>query len=144
MFKVFIAIFLLIPCATCALAQSSNLTISKEEQQARDRERHLILRTELTAEHQAYLKAQLALSTAATPEHKADLHRHTENIKALQRELAAINTQQDLHETSQLVPKGARPVVRARIPSTSGAATFWNPYNRASDPQTSTKFPTTP
>jgi flagellar capping protein FliD len=144
MFRFRIAIFLLIPWVTCALAQASNVTINKEEQQARDTDRHLILRTELTSEYQALAKAQMALTAVTTAEQAVEVHRRTENIKALQREIAAVASQQMPRELIRVTPKARRAVTGYRAHPTPGAATFWNPYNRASDPEAPSEFPTTP
>lgn len=144
MFRFHIVIFLLIPFATCALAQASNITVSKEEQEARDKDRHLILRAELVAEHQELAKAQAAFRLAATAELTREVHRRLENIKALERELASAAGDTEAGQLNRLVVKVKRSALPARSQRTSGAATFWNPYNRAPDAITLTDFPTTP
>lgn len=143
MFICRIAIFLLIPLVTCALAQASNLAINKEEQQARDLDRHMILRTELIAERQKLAEAQTAFSEEETVERAAEVHRRSENIKALQRELAVLS-KPSKREPVRLVVKTRRSSTQLSSGAASGAATFWNPYNRAPDSDTSTEFPTTP
>lgn len=144
MFKFRIVIFLLIPVATCALAQASNMTISKEEQQARDKDRHLILRTELVAEHQELADAQAAFRRAATAELAKEVHRRMENINALQRELATVANENESGQPNRLVVRVKQSAAPARTKRTSQVATFWNPYNRSSDSEVSTDFPTTP
>ncbi len=144
MFKFRIVILLLIPYSTCALAQASNMTISKEEQQARDKDRHMILRTELVAEHQELAKAQAAFGRAASAELAAEVHRRGENIRALQRELAAVRDQSEPDDPARLVVKLRQSAAPARVRRVSGTATFWNPYNRAPDLEAPTDFPTTP
>jgi hypothetical protein len=144
MFSSRIVILLLISAVTCALAQASNMTIGKEEQQARDKDRHLILRTELAAEHQVLAKAQAAFRLAATAELAIEVRRRMENIKALQRELASAVGEIEPGQPSRLVVKVKQSESPARAQRTSGAATFWNPYNRAPDSEISTHFPTTP
>lgn len=139
-----IAIFLLNSLATCALAQASNVTVSKEEQQARDKDRHLILRTELVGEHQKLAKAHAAFAIAATADSAAEVHRHTENIKALQRELIAAGYQAEPRPPTRLAVKARHPVTPLRVSRSSGSPTFWNPYNRAPEPEASTDSPTTP
>ncbi|MEX5744543.1 hypothetical protein [Massilia sp. X63] len=144
MFKFCIVIFLLIPYSTCALAQASNMTIGKEEQQARDKDRHMILRTELVAEHQELAKAQGAFGRGGSTESAAEVHRREENIKALQRELAAVRDQSESDEPARLVARARQSAVPARVRRVSRAATFWNPYNRAPDLEIPTDFLTTP
>lgn len=144
MFSSRIVILLLISAVTCALAQASNVTISKEEQQARDKDRHLILHTELVAENQELAKAQAAFRLSATAELATEVHRRMENIKALQRELASAAGGPEAGQPSRLVVKVKQSASPARAQRTSGAATFWNPYNRAPDSEVSTNFLTTP
>jgi len=143
MARFLIAIFLLNAYSTCALAQTSKLTISKEEQQARDRDRHLILRTELTAEHQALAHAQTAFAAAATSDRAAEVHRRLENIKALQRELATVD-QREPPKPVHVVAKARQSVATTHARASIGAAAFWNPYNRAPDSEAPSNFPTTP
>lgn len=144
MFRPSIVILLLIVVANCALAQAANMTISKEEQQARDKDRHLILHTELVAENQELAKAQAAFRLSATAELATEVHRRMENIKALQRELASAAGEPEAGQPSRLVVKVKQSASPARAQRTSGAATFWNPYNRAPDSEVSTDFLTTP
>lgn len=144
MARFLIAIFLLNTYSTCALAQTSKLTISKEEQQARDRDRHLILRTELTAEHQALAHAQAAFAAAATSDRAAEVHRRLENIKALQRELATVVNQREAPEPVRVVAKARQSVATTHARASIGAAAFWNPYNRAPDSEAPSNFSTTP
>lgn len=144
MFRSRIVILLLIPAATCALAQAANMTISKEEQQARDKDRHLILRTELVAENQELARAQAAFRLSATAELATEVHRRMENIKALQRELASAAGEPKTGQPSRLVVKVKQLASPARAQRTSGTATFWNPYNRAPDSEISTDLLTTP
>jgi len=120
------------------------MTISKEEQQARDKDRHLILRTELVAENQELAKAQAAFRLAATAELATEVHRRMENIKALQRELAFAAGDTEAGQANRPVVKIKQSSSPARAQRTSGAATFWNPYNRVPDSEVSTDFPTTP
>lgn len=120
------------------------MTISKEVQQARDKDRHLILRTELVAEHQELADAQAAFRLAATAELAKEVHRRMENIKALQRELAAVANENESGQPNRLVVKVKQSAALARTQRTSQVATFWNPYNRSSDSEVSTGFPTTP
>jgi hypothetical protein len=138
-----IAIFLLNSLATCALAQASNVTIATEEQQARDKDRHLILRTELVVEHQKLAKSQAAFAIGATADSAAEVHRHTENIKALQRELIAPGYKAEPRPPTRLAVKATH-AATPRVLRSSAVGAFWNPYNRAPEPEASTDSPTTP
>lgn len=144
MFRSSIVILLLIVVTSRALAQAANMTISKEEQQARDNDRHLILHTELVAENQELAKAQAALRLSATAELATEVHRRMGNIKALQRELTSAAGGPEAGQPSRLVVKVKQSAWSARAQRTNGAATFWNPYNRAPDSEVSTDFLTTP
>jgi hypothetical protein len=126
MFAFLAVIFLLISFSASALAQSSYPTIDKVAQQARDEDRRLILSTELQAEHQELAKAQAALAAGATEERQAEVHRRSENVKALQRELEGV------------AGSCNRPPASLATRSANSTATFWNPYNRAPDPEAST------
>jgi hypothetical protein len=137
-------IFFLIGCSANALAQSSYPVIDKEVQQARDQERYLILNTELLAEYQELAKTTSAAATSPTQELAAKAHRHRENIKALQRELRSA----DVAQKSSSAP--LRVVVRAERQAggsqigRAAPATYWNPYNRATDERSSNESSTTP
>ncbi|WP_143054530.1 MULTISPECIES: hypothetical protein [Massilia] len=124
-------IFFLVGCSANALAQSSYPVIDNKTQEARDQERHLILNTELLAEYQEFWKTTGALAASPTPELAAKAHRHDENIKALQRELRSA-------DAGRKPPNAPlRVVVRAERQAGprggAGAATYWNPYNRATN-----------
>lgn len=134
----FVAIFLLLGMARCAQAQSASLVVDHAAQKERDLDRRLVLGTELRAELEELAKAQAAFDASPTSERGVDVHRHVENIKALQRELdgAAGDAQEKRSPT--------RVIVKARGSSTTSAnksPQFWDPYNRAPDP---TVFPTNP
>lgn len=139
-----VVIFLLICFPSCAFAQSSNLTIDRKVQQARDDDRRLILRTELQAEYQELSKAKSALSNVASAERAAAVHRRSENIKALERELTRVGAQQSAQAYVPPVFKVKHQILPSAARSASGSAAFWNPYNRTPDPETSTDFSTTP
>ncbi|WP_335551723.1 hypothetical protein [Massilia sp. DD77] len=114
-----------------------------EEQQARDDDRRVILRMELIAEYQKLANAQAAFSAAANTERAEEVHRRSENIKALHREIAAVHGRQGPLDPVRPVVKLKRQSSYVPAQRASGAATFWNPYNRAPDPEIS-DFPTTP
>jgi hypothetical protein len=128
----FIAIFLLSISALCAQAQPAYPVVSKSEQSARDADRLPLLESELVFEQEALAKAKQKPANHSETERAATIHRHQENIKALQREMNGI-------ENQNLPGRQMRPVVRAmqpvaRITDSRRAANFWDPYNRAPDP----------
>jgi len=137
-------IFFLIGYPIYALAQPSYPVIDKEVQRARDQERNLILEKELLLEYQELTRTKNVLAASPTQQLAAKAHRHSENIKALQRELSSA----DAAQKSSDVP--LRVVVKARhqagLPSTGGVAdaTYWNPYNRATDARLPNDSSTTP
>lgn len=123
-------IFVLSTLALCAQAQTGYPVVDKLSQKARDDDRREILTTELQAEREALAKAQAAPDAAAA-------HRHSENIKALQRELGIANGRPAASEfrRDEIAPAVVR-VVRepAARPAPEGRAPrFWDPYNRAPD-----------
>ncbi|WP_208281635.1 hypothetical protein, partial [Massilia oculi] len=116
--------------------------IDNKTQEARDQERHLILNTELLAEYQEFWKTTGALAASPTPELAAKAHRHDENIKALQAELRSA-------DAGRKPPNAPlRVVVRAERQAGprggAGAATYWNPYNRATNDRSPNISSTTP
>lgn len=124
-------IFFLIGCSANALAQSSYPVIDKEVQQARDQERYLILNTELLAEYQELAKTAGAMAASPTQELTAKARRHDENIKALQRELRGAGAAQKSPSAPlRVVVRAGRQAGRSQAFG-AAAATYWNPYNRA-------------
>lgn len=139
-----IVIFFLIGHPASALAQSSYPVIDKEVQQTRDQERHLILNTELLAEHQALAKARDELAANPTKESQAKAHRHGENMKALQRELRGIDSAQASPSAPfRAVAIARRPPKPPPVRSPTALATYWNPYNRATETRPPTDSSTT-
>lgn len=126
-------IFFLIANSTSAVAQSSYPVIDKSVQQARDQERHLILSTELLAEYQALEATNSSIAARPTDELRAKAHRHNENIKALRREIRGTDAAPAPDAPVRAVIKPRR---RDESPVARGAnsiATYWNPYNRATE-----------
>jgi hypothetical protein len=117
-----------------AQTSASYPKVDPATQMTRDADRRHILETELQAERQELAKAEAAPVAIASTERAANLHRHLENIKSLQRELA------EVARTQQLPQGPVRAVVRAQRPAASisrdlnGPIAFWNPYNRAPEP----------
>ena len=112
-------------------------------QKARDIDRRQILEAEMQAERQELATAQASLAAGATQERAADVHRHQENIKSPQRELDRVaEKQQAPHEPLRVIVKAQRPAASSQK-NISGTAAFWNPYNRAPDPEVSADLSTT-
>lgn len=138
MFAKAVVIFLLLGLAPFAKTQSAFPAVARSVQQARDEDRRLILDTELQAERQALVATQTALATGATDARRAEVHRHEQNVEALQREINGISeAKQGKHETAFVVR--ARPATGAMpLKNSSQSASFWNPYNRTPETGTST------
>lgn len=130
-------IFLLSGATVHVQAQSPYPVVSEAEQRQRDNDRRLILETELAAERDALTKSQ-AMSPAS-PERDATVHRHTENIKALQRELDDVAGRASVREQQRVVVRAIRPTAASSTAPKN--ARFWDPYNRTSD---TTDFSTSP
>jgi hypothetical protein len=128
-------IVLSVGLSLCVQAQPLYPVIEQAAQGTRDEDRRLILETELHAERDALSKAQSAPAISVTLERQAEVHRHTENIKALQRELAGMTARQpSTGEPQHVIVKAISQATISRGRGTTGAARFWNPYNRAPDP----------
>ncbi|HEY0588430.1 MAG TPA: hypothetical protein VGD52_20015 [Pseudoduganella sp.] len=136
-----IVIFLLIGPWSYAQSQlsyaqdsASYPIVDPATQKARDNERRHILESELQIERQELAKAQASLTSGRTQERAADVHRRLENIKSLQRELGGVAQRpQAPRQRLRVVVKAQGPAASPR--STNGTAAFWNPYNRAPDPE---------
>ncbi|KQQ96119.1 hypothetical protein [Massilia sp. Leaf139] len=130
----FATLALLSVVSACAQAQSGYPTVDKSLQKARDGDRSMILETELHAERAALAKAKAGFDALA-------VHRHTENIKALGRELAGTGVapapaSEFRHdETAPLVVRAVRPpaasVPAPSVPKAERPARFWDPYTRS-------------
>jgi hypothetical protein len=121
-----------------AQAQAVYPTVGKAEQKARDDDRRVILQDELGAEKESLAKAQAQFDAGPTTEREADVHRHVENVKALQRELDGSAGQHVTHEPAHVVVKATRATLNTEPASTRSAARFWDPYNRAPETDFST------
>jgi hypothetical protein len=115
----------------CVQAQPKFPVVSKTVQEARDDDRRMILQTELAAEREALAKAQAAHDGGPTKERVAEVHRRTENVNALQRELGRLVDQPASRELHRVAIKAVRPGSAAAI--VASAPRFWDPYNRGSD-----------
>lgn len=134
----FLPILLLCVLPLSAPAQPSYPVIGKAEQKARDEDRRTILQDELDAERAALAKAQVLLAASPSEDREADVHRHLENIQALQRELDA-STGKPWRAPVRAVLKVSRPT--SDTASARSVARYWDPYNRAPEP---TDFSTAP
>jgi hypothetical protein len=129
--------FVLSALALCAQAQTAYPVVDKLSQKARDDDRRVILQTELQAESDSLAKAHAASDAPA-------IHRHSENIKALRRELGIPNSKPtaDAFRHDEIAPAVVR-VVRDAPPAAPPPrpVRFWDPYSRNAG---TTDFPTTP
>lgn len=108
---------------TCALGTQATPafpTIAQATQQARDGERRDILDAELASEQAALAMLRATNADAPSAEQQATLHRHVENIAALQRELARLGAAPlRLAVRAVAMPAAAPP-----------PAPFWDVYRR--------------
>ena len=119
-------------------AQDTFPSVDQATQKTRDDTRRQILQTELATEKKALEDTQQALAEAVSTKQQAtklqslnkDIQRHSENVKALNAELAALGKQ-------QIAVKATSPV-RLSSPTTNSArdappAPFWDVYKRAAN-----------
>lgn len=126
----------LIFCAisVCSLAEGNepSLFVDKPVQQARDIDRRAILEAEFAAEEEALGLAREALAKAPTGLARADLHRHEENLKALQRELARLQEGMPVRVGARQATAGD--TVAAQSRQQPALAPFWDVYRRSAPP----------
>lgn len=135
-----VVIFLSLGISIYAEAQTSYPVVDPATQNARDEDRRAILEAELEIERKKLTAAQALLAQGGTTERAADVNRHTENIKALQRELKGTGVPHGQSELQRVVIKAKRPDSSASPRSMANQANFWNPYNRTPEPDLSTVF----
>jgi hypothetical protein len=128
----FVVIFLLISTTVSAQPQSMYPVISQATQRLRDEDRRTILQGELMAERESLSKMQAAFSSVPTQEQSADLHRHVQNVKALERELEGIE-KAAATGIPRIVIKATRATAKSVAGSARSTGSFWDPYNRASE-----------
>lgn len=128
-----VLILLLVDTSVSAVPQSSYPVISQTAQKVRDDDRRLILEAELLAERQLLAKAQSNFEASSTEEYRAGLHRHSENVMALLRELDDISAKRAL-QVPRVKLAVRRPLSLVPTPSRRHSANFWNPYNRTVEP----------
>jgi hypothetical protein len=126
-----VSILLLSAELSSVQAQPLYPVIAKADQKARDTDRRLILQTELATEREALAKAKPKPNTTSSKEEAGAIHRHEENIKALERELERSAAQ----GTDELPPRAVVKAIRpgARTANAIRVPQFWDPYNRATD-----------
>jgi hypothetical protein len=134
-----LSILVLAAVTLCVRAQPLYPTVAKAEQEERDKDRRLILETELVAEHDALMKTKAALENSPSRDRGIEVRRHEENIKALQRELDSTTGNDAARNPKRVLVKAQRPATGAG--NTNDAGRFWDPYNRAPD---TTDFSTSP
>ena len=132
-----LSILVLAAATVCVRAQPLFPSVAKAEQVERDKDRRLILEAELVAERESLMKAREEFEASPTRDREMEIHRHRENVKALQRELES---------SPQAADASRRAVARVQRPATTtgsakDAGRFWDPYNRAPD---TTDFSTSP
>lgn len=132
-------ILVLTAATLCVRAQPLYPTVAKAEQVERDKGRRLILETELAAEHEALMKSKAAFENSPTSDREIEVHRHEENVKALQRELDSTTSNDAARNSKRVLVRAQRPATGAD--DTKDARRFWDPYNRAPD---TTDFSTSP
>lgn len=119
-----VSILLLSAVMPYVQAQPLYPVVAKAEQKARDVDRRLILQTELAAEGDALAKATTLSDSDA-------IHRHEENIKALQRELGGGEFEGGSGARHRVTVKALRPA--ANTAGVTRSPRFWDPYNRPID-----------
>jgi hypothetical protein len=132
----------LIFCAisVCSLANGKEPfpIVDKTVQQARDIDRRAILETELAAEVQALGLARAAPRKSPNERTLDDVHRHEENVKALQREIARLQEEMPVRVGARKAPPGDAAVTQTRPQPVQ--APFWDVYRR-STPTTDFQLP---
>lgn len=122
----------LVFCAisVCPFAQGNEpfAFIEKAVQDQRDLDRRDILETELLAEERALGNARQVLKRTGDDDTRAVAHRHEENVKALQRELARIPGETAVHVAARRVVPD-QPAIAKRVSETTSAP-FWDAYRR--------------
>jgi hypothetical protein len=126
-----VAILLLSAALPSVQAQPLYPVIAKADQKARDTDRRLILQAELANEREALARAQPKSNTTSSKEVADAIHRHEENIKALERELERSTVQGSDELPPRAVVRAIRP--SARTANATRVPQFWDPYNRATD-----------
>jgi hypothetical protein len=127
-----VVIFLLIEIAVPAKSQPLSLVISEATQRLRDDDRRFILQTELQTESAVLTASQEAFRASPTAGNEEAVHRHIENVKALQRELDGAGRKQT-RENPRVVVKATRPARNSTAAGALKTGSFWDPYNRAPD-----------
>jgi hypothetical protein len=127
----------LIFCAIslCSLAQGKEPFpfIDRATQQVRDMDRRAILASELASEQLALVAAREAMAKVPTDDTQADLHRHEENVKALQRELGRLPDAKPVRVHARAAATEGT-VDNGRVSSMPPPAPFWDVYRRGASP----------
>jgi hypothetical protein len=127
----------LIVCAIslCSLAEGKEPFpfIDKAVQQTRDVDRCRILEAEFAAEQQALGAARAAMARAPAEDTKDVVHRHEENVKALQRELDRLQDEKPVRVSARVVGAGATAAGKRATPAPVQAR-FWDVYRRGVSP----------
>jgi hypothetical protein len=118
-----------------ALAQGNNSfpVVEKTAQQARDVDRYAILEAELAAEREALGVALAAMKQSSGDDARAEVHRHEENVKALQRELERTTQDGAVRVSARRSQPDAIPPTKRAMPG-AAPAPFWDVYRRSAAP----------
>jgi len=126
----------LIFCAIslCSLVQGKEPFpfIDKADQQARNVDRRHILEAEFAAEQQALGAAREVAERAPGEGALAAVHRHEENVKALQRELSRLQDESPVRVSARVA--GTKAIPAKRSTPASVQAPFWDVYGRSALP----------
>jgi hypothetical protein len=107
--------------------------IDKAVQQARDVDRRRILEAELAAEQLALGAAREAMARVPVEDTRSIVHRHQENVKALQRELERLPDEKPVRVSARVAGAEATAAGKRATP-TPAQAPFWDVYRRGVSP----------
>lgn len=126
-------IFCAISLCSLAIGKEPYPVVDKDVQKSRDADRHTILEAELAAEQQALGIAMAAASKAKGGDIQGDVHRHEENVKALQREMQRPLVSAPVRVNARSAGSDAI-VAATRTAPTPAQAPFWDVYRRGASP----------
>lgn len=121
-------IFCAISLCSYARGNESYPVVDRSAQSARDNDRRVILEAELANEQIDLRNAKEAITKAPSDDARKEVHRHEENVKALQRELDRLIT--PMRVTAR-IPSDV-PAAAKRAAPKAGDAPFWDVYRRTS------------
>jgi hypothetical protein len=107
--------------------------VEKTAQIARDADRRAILEAEFAAERQALDAARAVTKQSSDDGARAEVHRHEENVKALQRELERTGQDGAVRISARRSQSDAAPPTKRAMPG-AAPAPFWDVYRRSAAP----------